>query len=156
MSRISPIKSGGYYTVEATFIMTVCIVVLMAIMYTGLYVHDRMIIETVSQRVTSRWIHMTDRKKWDENTFKEKLISELDQKLFVLPVHGVSVSGTITKKITVRYSVPISIGFLKRIWGGQTGEREETVSVPDIWPAKWKWDADEVRDGLGNRTGLVR
>ncbi len=146
MSRINNKKTGGYYTVEATFVMTICIVVLMAVLYTGLYVHDRMIMETVTHRVTSAWIHMTEQKKWDESKFREKLTSELEKKLFILPVHGVSVSGELTsKKVCVRYSVPISIGFLKRIWGGSTGTREETVSIPDIWPAKWKWDADELK-----------
>ena len=151
-------KKDGYYTVEATFVMTICIVILMAVLYTGLYVHDRMVLETVSQRVTSRWIHMTDRKKWDENTFREKLNTELNNKLFLLPVHDIRVSNSLTsKKVSVRYSLPISLGFLKRIWGGETGEREETVHVPDIWPAKWKWDADAIKGkgGDGHDSGGV-
>ena len=126
--------------------MTICIVILMAVLYTGLYVHDRMVLETVSERVTSRWVHMTDRKKWDEDKFKNKLAGELENKLFLLPVHDIRVSGEpVSKKVTIRYSLPVTLGFLKRIWGGETGEREETVIAPDIWPARWKWDADALK-----------
>ncbi len=139
-------KGSGYYTVEATFIVTICIVILMAILYTGLYVHDRIIVETVTSRQASFWIHQDEDEKWSEEEFAEELRSELGSKLFLFTVHHVGVDEMlIMKTVNVRYDVPVSLGFLKRIWSGEDGSREESIRVSEVRPAKWKWDADAIK-----------
>lgn len=139
-------KGSGYYTVEATFIVTICIVILMAILYTGLYVHDRIIVETVTSRQASFWIHQDEDEKWSEEEFAEELRSELGSKLFLFMVHHVGVDEMlIMKTVNVRYDVPVSLGFLKRIWSGGDGSREESIRVSEVRPAKWKWDADAIK-----------
>lgn len=141
-------EGGGYYTVEATFIVTICIVVLMAILYTGLYVHDRIMIETVAARYASYWIHQDEDEKWDEEQFVEELKGDLKKKLFLFTVHHIGVDETlILKTVNVRYDVPVSLGFLKRIWSGEDGSREESISFSEVRPAKWKWDADAIKGG---------
>lgn len=139
-------KKDAYYTVEATFVVTICIWVLMALLYTGLYVHDRLVLETVTAGQTSAWVNMDPEKKYSEGKFKKKLKKSLKKKLFILPVHGVDISsGITTKKVSVRYSLPISLSLLKRIWTGEDGDTSEEAEVVDINPARIKWDADEVR-----------
>ncbi|MEE3467547.1 MAG: hypothetical protein VZQ83_03820 [Eubacterium sp.] len=154
MRELLRIKKGGYYTVEATFIITICIVVLMAILYTGLYVHDRLVTESVLQRQTTRWIHQTEDEKWDDSTFKKKLKKELKKKLFLFSLNYVDIEDGLTKKtVKVGCDLPVSIGFLKRVWGGKSGMKEESVRVAEIWPAKWKWDADAVRGKTDKEKG---
>ena len=147
-------KKDGYYTVEATFIVTFCIIVLMAILYTGLYVHDRVVTESTLQRQTTRWIHQTEEKKWDEEVFKMKLKKELKKRLFIFSLQYVDVEDGLAKKtVKVGCRLPISIGFLKRVLGDKSGIKEESVRVADIWPAKWKWDADAARGKSDKETG---
>ena len=148
-------RRSGYYTVEATFIVTICIVILMAILYTGLYVHDRIIVETVASSQASYWIHQDEEEKWSEEEFVEELRTELKKKLFLFTVHHVGVDeALIIKTVNVRYQVPVSLGFLRRIWGGDDGSREESISVSEVRPAKWKWDADAIK-GEKNDKGTV-
>ena len=145
----------GYYTVEATFIVTICVVILMAILYTGLYVHDRIIVETVASRQTSCWIHQDEDEKWSEDGFVGELKKDLAGKLFLFSVNHVGVDETlIIKTVNIRYGIPVSLGFLRRIWGGTDGSREESISVSEVRPAKWKWDADAVK-GEKNDKGTV-
>ena len=139
-------KKDGYYTVEATFIVTIAIVILMAVLYTGLYVHDRIVTEAVIQRQTTRWIHQTDDEKWSDATFKKKVKKELKNKLFLFSLKYVNIEDGLAKKtVKVGCKLPVSIGLLKRLWGGKGGLKEESVRVAEIWPAKWKWDADAAR-----------
>ncbi len=155
MRTIIRMKKPGYYTVEATFIVTICIVILMAILYTGLYVHDRIIIETVTSRQTSFWIYQNEDGKWNEEEFTDELKNDLDRKLFLFTVNHVDVDEMIIiKTVNVRYSIPISLGFLKRIWGGNDGARTECISVSEVRPAKWKWDADAIK-GEKNDQGTM-
>lgn len=140
-------KGSGYYTVEATFIVTICIVVLMAILYTGLYVHDRIIVETVTSKDASFWIHQDEDDKWSEEEFADEVKNDLLRKLFLFRVHHVGVDELlIMKTITVSYDVPVSLGFLKRIWSGRDGFREENIHITEVRPAKWKWDADAIKE----------
>ena len=49
-------EKGGYYTVEAVFIVTICIWVVMALLYSGLYVHDRMVaISEMNQKLAEKF-----------------------------------------------------------------------------------------------------
>ena len=139
-------NKGAYYTVEATFVVTLTMILVVAVLYTGLYVHDRIITETVTERMTARWEHQSEEKRFSENEFVGKLKKELSRKLFLLPVHGVDVEEGLTSiSVSVRYGLPVSLSFLKRLWGGEKGERCETVKAARICPAKWKWDSEAVR-----------
>ena len=136
-------KSGGYYTVEATFIVTITIVVTVAVLYAGLYVHDRMVIESVSARWLMRWEHQTSDEKMSEEEFTGGLKADLEKFVFMLPVHDIDVDeGLLSADVTVSYGISLSFGFLNKIWGGTEGVREEDASVTTIWPAKLKWDAE--------------
>ena len=155
MKALIRLNKSGYYTVEATFIVTICIVVLMAILYTGLYVHDRIIIETVTNRQASYWVHQNEDEKWSEEEFTDELKTDLDRKLFLFTVGHVDVDEMIIlKTVKVNYRIPVSLGFLKRIWGGNDGSRQESISISEVRPAKWKWDADAIK-GEQNDKGTV-
>ena len=145
--RFFRMRRAGYYTVEATFIVTICIVILMAVLYTGLYVHDRVVTEAVLQRQTTYWIHQPEEKKWSKKLFIRKLKKEINKRLFLLKLNRINVDdGLVTKTVSAGYSLPVSLSFLNRIWGGKDGTREETVKVTEVWPAKWKWDADAAKE----------
>ena len=143
-------KKGAYYTVEATFIVTITMILVVAVLYTGLYVHDRILAETVAERWTARWEHQKEEKKYTKEVFVSKLKKDLSGKLFLIPVHGIDVEEGLTSiSVSVRYGLPVSLPFLKRLWGGEKGERTEEVKAARICPAKWKWDADAIKGNKG-------
>ena len=142
--------AGAYYTVEATFIVTITIVLTVAVLYAGLYVHDRMVIESVSARWLMRWENQTTEEKMSKEEFTEGLRSELDGSVFMLSVYDIDVDEDLmSADVAVSYGLSLSFGFLNRIWGGENGRRIESSSVSTIWPAKLKWDADAV--GISGR-----
>ena len=141
-------KQNAYYTVEATFIVTISILLVMAVLYTGLYVHDRIVVETVTEQRTAIWEHQAEEKKDSESEFKNKLEEDLRNKLFLVSVSGINVEdGLASITVDVGYTLPVSLSFLKRIWADDSGMRTEAVKAARVWPAKWKWDADVIRNG---------
>ena len=45
---------NAYYTVEATFVMTSTLWVIFAIFYGGFYIHDRMIVSSVTNEMATK------------------------------------------------------------------------------------------------------
>ena len=70
---------AGYFTVEATFIMTICIWVIMALLYSGLYLHDRIVVRSELSGTLEKCfrdgkkIFTTEGKADVEKTMKKKL-----------------------------------------------------------------------------------
>ena len=140
---------GAYYTVEATFVVTICVFVVMAILYTGLYVHDRMLVESYSQGSLSLWARSSDDSKTDEIDLEDKIEEGLRRNLFLFNINSVNISGgLLSYTLEISYSYPISITWLERSLGG--GSNVETYSVESVVPARLKWDSqalDELNGG---------
>ncbi|MCR4605219.1 MAG: hypothetical protein K5639_04385 [Eubacterium sp.] len=136
---------GGYYTVEATFVVTIVVVVLVAILYTGLYVHDMIMVENYSSVYIGLWARGTEEDSISENEFREKLTELFSGSLFLMDINAVETEDELlTKKITVNYSVPVSIGFVAKAWGCADANTF-SFEVEKHKPAVIKWDADAVK-----------
>ena len=137
---------NGYYTVEATFIMTICIAVLMSLFYSGLYIHDRILVRTEMNQslaehfqedggVTSEW----------RTKVKESIIS----KLLLMKVQKLDVSkGLASIDMTLTYELPISIRKIQSIFTGGKPSVSLTVTREIVRPAEYKWDAGLAEDLL--------
>lgn len=141
----------GVYTVEAVFVMSICIWILVGICYGGMYVHDRMILASVTNGETAAWLSRTDSaetKKWCEDLKKV-----LDKKMFLIRIRGVKANSVLSgKKVQIHYVLPVSWSFLKKILTqGKTELAYETVRE-DIVPAKYMWDR-EIVDHYSGHTG---
>lgn len=127
----------GYMTVEATFVVSICIWIMMAICTGGFYVHDKMVLETITNERTCRYLKEENEKS--EKTWKKELKKELNKKLFYLQVKKVTVSDSLTgMKVKVKYQLPSAVSYLKN--GTFKTTRENIV------PAKYKWDYDLITE----------
>ena len=135
----------GSYTVEAVFIMTICVWIFMGIFYCGFYVHDRIILSSVTNESTAMWLNSAENiseKKW-----KQELLSELEEKLFLIQINEISSQkGIGSKKVKIRYSLPISWIFLRRILMGGENSSVYQTTRENIEPAESMWDAQIVRE----------
>lgn len=137
-------KIRGVYTIEAVFVVSICIWVLIAVCYGGMYVHDRVVLETVTNEELAARLSGPDRK--EEKKWCGELKDKLQKKLFLFRILGVKEkSGMQSKKTEVRYSIPVSWNFLKKIFmGGKTELCFETVRE-DITPANYMWDSEIIK-----------
>ena len=135
----------GYYTVEATFVMTICICVLMSLFYSGLYIHDRTLVRSEMNQSLAEQIQeggeMTP--EWQADV-KKSIIS----KLFLMKVQKLEVSkGLVSVDMTVTYELPISIRKIQSIFTGGKPSVSLTVTREIVRPAEYKWDADLLKKG---------
>lgn len=141
----------GIYTVEAVFVMSICIWILVGICYGGMYVHDRMILASVTNGETAAWLSRTDSaetKKWCEDLKKV-----LDKKMFLIRIRGVKANSVLSgKKVQIHYVLPVSWSFLKKILTQGKAELAYETVREDIVPAKYMWDR-EIVDHYSGHTG---
>ena len=134
---------GAYYTVEATFVVTICVFVLMAILYTGFYVHDKVVLGALPSGYLGLWSRSIEEERCDEGELEEIIEENLKSAFFLFRVGSVSVkSGLLENTVEVNYNYNISIGFLKKILSGK--KNTVTYSCESINPAKLKWDAETI------------
>lgn len=132
-------KVRGSYTVEAVFIVTICVWVLMAILYCGLYIHDRIVLSSTVNEETAAWLASGD---MSEAQWKKEMRECLERKLFLFTICDVSdKTGWNTKTVTVRYSIPVTEALLKHILSENKVQPSYETKREDIEPARYKWNA---------------
>lgn len=136
-------KVNGYYTVEATFVVSICVWVIVALCYGGLYIHDRLVMETVTNQIAYRGF--SDETNFDIGEWKTKCRKELDKSLYLMKVRTVNTDrGVNAIKIKIRYRLPISFRYLKKILSGGKTELVFETSREMIQPAKYRWNYDLI------------
>lgn len=136
-------KSGGYYTVEATFVVSVCVWVIVALCYGGLYIHDRLVMESRTNQMAYR--ECSDKTGFDVRKWEKKWKEELNDSLYLMRVKTVNANQGIREiNITVRCQLPISFRFLKRVLSEGKPELIFKTSREKILPAEYKWDYDMI------------
>lgn len=130
---------------EAAFVVTICVWVLAAICFGGLYVHDRVVLESNTNEMTAAWL--SEEKREEKDIWVENVRRKLDDQLFLIQVHAVETQGLLqSQRVRVRYSLPVTWLFLKKaLTGGKPETVFETVRE-DIVPAKYMWDAGLIKE----------
>ena len=96
------------YTVEAVFVGRITIWVILALLYSSFYIHDRMILGSeIANRIESG---AQERGEWSVSEKEENnLCRLLNEKLFLMKINQVSLTKKIASvRADVRYSLPIS------------------------------------------------
>jgi len=138
-------RMKGVYTVEAVFIMSICIWVMVALCYGGMYVHDIVVLESVTNEEAAAWLSSSGQKQ--EKVWLADLRKDLDNKLFLFQVRTVKVkSGWNEKKIRVHYTVPVSWNLLKKILSGNKSEIVFETVRETLVPAESMWEK-EIKHG---------
>lgn len=135
---------SGYYTVEATFVMTICIIVLMSLCYSGLYIHDRVLVRSeMNQSLAENFLEDGEMTSEWRSKVKESIAS----RLFLMKIQTLEVSrGLASADMTLTYELPISIRKIQRIFTSGKPSVSITVTREIVKPAEYKWDAMLVND----------
>lgn len=129
----------GSYTLESVFVMTICTWILMAILYCGLYVHDKIVLSSTVNEVTMSWLDSYG--KIDELEWKKNLEDRLSQQLFLLKISSISQKrGLGGKTVRVRYELPISWTFLRGVLSGGEPKPTYETARESCEPVKYMWD----------------
>ena len=140
-------RRGGYYTVEAVFIVSICIWVLIALCYTGFYAHDSLLLESVGNEQTAAWIADGAKKqeKWQKAAKKE-----LQRKMFLFQIKSVKAKkGLIGINVKIDYSLPISWKKLKQMLSQEGSELVEEIERENVQAAKYLWDYELIQRRKG-------
>lgn len=132
-------KLGGYYTVEATFVVTICLWVLIGLCYTGLYVHDSLLLESEINGQTAAWISDGGGKqeKWEKLTKKK-----LQKKMFLMRIQSVKAKKGLTcRKITIQFEWPVSWKKLRQIFSRGKKSPACKVERETVRASHYLWDA---------------
>lgn len=126
-------KVRASYTLEATFLVTITIWIIVCICYGGMYVHDTLILESVAnEALASRIAADTEEKQWDKEIKKE-----IDETLFFINVSSVNVESKLAAyEIEVHGSYAV---FGKKRKYTYKTQRE------NVNPTKYKWDYDILK-----------
>lgn len=145
-------RCEGSYTVEATFVVTVCVWLIIAMCYTGCYVHDELILESECNGCAAKWI--ADGEK-DRRTWEVQMKKKWQKKLFLIRISSVQAKKRLTgERITVRCSLPVSWKKLKSMLAGKDGILSYEFERENISAARYLWDSKkEGKDELGTDTG---
>lgn len=134
-------KMGGYYTVEAAFVMTICIWVLMALVYSGLYLHDQMLVKSEMNEMLAE--HFQKGEGENTSEWRRGIENSLDDKLFLMSIQGLKVKKSLfSVDMTIDYELPISLSRLKHIFTKGKPVVSLTATYELVRPAKYKWDYD--------------
>ena len=103
------------YTVEAVFVGCITIWVILALLYSSFYIHDRMILGSeIGNRIEcgSERGELSVSEKEENN-----LCRLLNEKLFLMKINQVSLTKKIASvRADVRYSLPISLSEIKALF----------------------------------------
>lgn len=136
-------RRDGYYTVEAVFIVSICIWVLIALCYTGFYAHDSLLLESAGNEQTAAWIAdgANGQGKWEKSTKKE-----LQKKMFLFQIKSVKAQKGLTGiKVKVHYSLPVSWKKLKQMLSQGKSELVEEIERENVQAARYLWDYELIK-----------
>lgn len=135
----------AYYTVEATFVVSICVWLLFALIYGGFYIHDRVILGSVTnEMVSSRF--QNGRKSVTEK-WEKKVKNELERQLFLMQIEDVKGEKCLLRvKMQVRYRLPISLTKIRSIFSGGSGAATFETVRELVKPVEYKWDYDLLQD----------
>lgn len=140
-------RRGGYYTVEAVFVISICIWVLIALCYTGLYVHDSLLLESAGNEQTAAWIAAGAEKQgdWEKRTKKE-----LQKKMFLFRVKSIKVKKKLTGiEVKMRFLLPISWKRLKQMLSQGKSELVGNIERENVRAARYLWDYELIKGNGG-------
>lgn len=138
-------KKAGYYTVEATFIMSVCVWIIVALCYGGFYVHDRIVLESQTNEETAQWLAAEN--PLSSSSWEKEMKKQWDRQLLLMSIQSVKANNKIMyEKVTVTCELAISFPLLKKILTKNKNQVLQVITREMVVPAKYKWDMEKSQD----------
>lgn len=137
-------KKAGY-TVEAVFVFSICLWVLLALIYGSFYIHDRMIVGSVTGEMAAERFQRGEKDisaQWEKEV-KQKL----SDALYLMQIQKVEAKrGLSSVEIEVKYKIPISISGIKSLFTDKNKKDTFVIQKELPKPMEYKWDADLLKE----------
>lgn len=130
---------GASYTVEAVFVISICIWVLLALFYGSFYIHDRIILGSVTNEWTAARFQKAESAVTEE--WKREVKEKLEKQLFLMKINRVTAKKKVASiEVQVYYRLPISVKRIKALFS-QGGMEESFLTTRElVRPVEYKWD----------------
>ena len=126
------------FTVEAVFVVSICIWVLVALCYGGLYVHDRAVMVSDVNSIVNR--ELIQRMSEDEGKSRK----EINEHLYLLKIRQITKKKYLAwYKVTAEYEVPVSLPLCKKILIGNKQTGFYDTEKEQVEYARIKWDGED-------------
>ena len=137
-------KKAGY-TVEAVFVFSICLWVLLALIYGSFYIHDRMLVGSVTGEMA---VERFQRGEKDISAQWEKEVKQkLSDALYLMQIQKVEAKrGLSSVEIEVKYKIPISISGIKSLFTDKNTKDIFVIQKELPKPMEYKWDADLLKE----------
>lgn len=133
------------YTVEAVFVTSICVWVLLALIYGSLYIHDRTILGSVTNELTKR--HFQAAEATVSEKWKKDVKEDLSKRLFLMQINKVEAKKELTcVKVKVSYRLPISVTNIKTLFTGKATEEYYETAKERVQPVEYKWDYGVLKE----------
>lgn len=137
-------KKAGY-TVEAVFVFSICLWVLLALIYGSFYIHDRMIVGSVTGEMAAERFQRGEKDisaQWEKEV-KQKL----SDALYLMRIQKVEAKRRLSSiEIEVKYKIPISISGIKSLFTDKNTRDIFVIQKELPKPMEYKWDADLLKE----------
>lgn len=128
------------YTVEAIFVVSICVWVLLALIYGSLFIHDKAILGSVTNGLTKEHFQAagaTASKEWVADV-KENL----SKRLFLMKIGKVEAKkGVSDVRVKVFYDLPISVANIRALFTGKSKEEYFETTGEIVQPVEDMWNA---------------
>lgn len=134
---------GAYFTVEATFVVTISIWIILGIVYLSLFTHDYCVIYSITENTLSE---MTNNgKKYEKSKIEGEIRNKLGSKMMITQVDHVWVEEKLRAiKVEVGYAMNVKLPFVRELVEKIRDTKME-VERHVICPAKDRWNSEIVK-----------
>lgn len=121
--------------------MTICIWVIMALLYSGLYLHDKVMIKSEMNQILAE--HFSKGEGEVSREWRLAVRQSMSEKLFLMRIQNLEVKkGLASVDMTIIYKLPISLEKLKQIFTNGNATVSLMTTRELVKPTKYKWDYD--------------
>ncbi len=132
------------YTVEAVFVISICIWVLFALMYGSFYIHDHVILASLTREKIAE--HYERGREQVTAKWESEIKKDLGKHLFLMRIEKVKAKKMPTEiELQVEYDLPVSVSGIKALFS-KNKKDVFTATGECINPMVYKWDADLLRN----------
>ncbi len=125
--------------------MTISVWVMLSCFYTGMYVHDCVVLESMANEWAMKWIS-SEEKSAAKNWISEEKES-IQSNLYIMRIKDIHMKKTTWEtRVKISYQLPISLRFLRKILTGGNESCQYQTKRENINPAKVMWDSQLIRE----------
>lgn len=129
---------------EAVFVMSIVLWIVISICYLSMYAHDQTVLESLGKNYLE--LSVENGKDWKEAEVAVQLKKYLQEHLLICDIKDVSVEKKILSvEAGIQFGVRVRFPFVEKLLTGNEGKRIY-ISHEVIFPPYYLWDSEVISD----------